>query len=66
MTDTPVVSEEKGGGSRPSKDRRQDRLAMALRENLLRRKQQTRSRAISDDDSGVCPSVSAVPRDETG
>jgi hypothetical protein len=59
---------ERGTGTRsikePAKDPRQDRLKLALRENLKRRKSQARGRS----DAGVAPSNDddASPHDGSG
>jgi hypothetical protein len=39
---------ERGGAGRGAKEARQDRLKLALRENLKRRKAQARGRAVAE------------------
>jgi hypothetical protein len=52
MKDDGDQREDQAGG-RPSKDSRQDRLKLALRENLKRRKSQARGRSdVADAPSG--------------
>jgi hypothetical protein len=50
------MDEKDKGKSRPAGNSRQDRLKLALRENLKRRKSQARGRS----------DVAATPRDEAG
>jgi hypothetical protein len=64
MNDEP----DKREGKNPKQDPRQDRLKLALRENLKRRKSQARGRggitiAASEDD-GLSPHDSAKKRSE--
>lgn len=66
MKDTPLVPAEKPSGSRqetPADVRRKTRQAVALRENLLRRKQQVRARSALDVEAWP---PETVPSDRSG
>lgn len=59
------MKDDKGkGGGQPARNSRQDRLKLALRENLKRRKSQARGR--SDVAAGPRDDADASPHDELG
>ena len=50
-------------GKADTRDARKARLAAALRENLKRRKQQARQRAVADKTAHKAPLAEALPQD---